>query len=112
MIEHRKKIIIILVSGLFISAFVLSASDIHFEVNNNKLEANIDQYSEDKENLRATYLSRISLHKLGETAVGLKMQHAGTAVSYSVSKKESIKQRKSLEKLIHRDESVFLVSGY
>ena len=101
-----------MVSGLFVSAFVFSTSDIHFEVGNNKLEADIDQYSEDKENLRATYLSRISLHKLGQTALNLKMQHAGAAVSYSVSQEEGLKQRKLLKEHSNIQQPMILVSGY
>lgn len=107
-----RELLITIVLGFFVLAFVLSSSGIYFEVDNSKLEAQIDQYSEDKENLRAKYLSKISLHKLDRTAGKLNMQQASSALSYSVSEKQSAREYKLLKKQTPRTESVVLVSGY
>lgn len=112
MLSNRKELIITIVLALLALAFVLSASDIHFEVSNSQLEADIDQYSEEKENLRAKYLSGISLNKLDQEASRLKMQQASSALSYSVSKKKSTKERKALKKPTNKQRSTLLVSGY
>lgn len=97
---------------MFGLVFFFSSADIFFEVSNSKLEADIDQFSEEKENLRAKYLSRIALAKLDRRASKLKMQHADASTSYTVSKAESKEEQHRLGQKVKTESLTTIVSGY
>lgn len=110
--SQKKELLIFIALLLFGLCFAFSSTGIFFEVSNSKLEADIDQLSEEKENLRARYLSRIALAKLDRQASRLKMQHADASTSYTVSKSQSKKTKQTLEQNLRINNLTEIVSGY
>lgn len=100
---------------LGLACALLSFINIQFEAHNDKLEDEIDQVSEEKENLRAQYLSEIALNQLDSKASAMEMRQASPDQSHKVSI-ESSKLRRS--RLINskprtiKQKSPELISGY
>ncbi len=109
----RKKILLIgLASTLFAACVLLSIFNVQFQVVNDQLESDIDQLSEEKENLRARYLSEISLNELDRKALEMEMQQASSLGHYKLSSKQSSIKREGLKQAGIKQESQILVSGY
>lgn len=87
--------ILFLVLGI---TLILSLANIFLEIRNNRLENNIEDLIEKKANLRAKYLSQISMGKLSSKAGELEMQQ----ISHLSAKKASTKEAKELEKLMKK----------
>ena len=97
---------------LFTACILLSVFNVQFRVINDKLESDIDQLSEEKENLRARYLSEISLNELDRKALSMEMQQASTLGHYKLSSKQSKLKREALTRAAVKQEPQILISGY
>ncbi len=111
----KNQIFIILVAAvLFAVASILSLINIFFDASNRKLIQSIDENKETNENLRAEYLSAISLIKLDSHATAMHMEHATHQASTSISEDRAniavakLKALKVKVKPIQKE----LISGY
>jgi cell division protein FtsL len=110
---ENKKSVIVLTVFLFVITFFTSLVNICFKVNIDKLESSIEELSEDKANLRAQYLSEISLDNLSHRADELEMQQASNDNVHRVSTTREAKVFKALEtRSIKKKSYKILVSGY
>ena len=110
---ENKKSVIVLTAVLFIVTFFASLINICFRVNIDKLESSIEELSEDKANLRAQYLSEISLDNLSHRADEMEMQQASNDNVHRVSTTREAKVFKALEaRSIKKKGYKVLVSGY
>lgn len=110
---ENKKSVIVLTAVLFIVTFFASLINICFRVNIDKLESSIEELSEDKANLRAQYLSEISLDNLSHRADEMEMQQASNDNVHRVSTTREAKVFKALEaRSIKKKSYKVLVSGY
>ncbi len=111
-LSHKKILLVGCAATLFIACVVLSIFNVQFESTRNQLEDEIDQLSEEKENLRARYLSEISLNELDRKALAMEMKHASALGHYKVSIKESEIKRQRLMQGAIKPKTELLVSGY
>ena len=110
--ENKKSVVTITVL-LFVITFVTSLVNICFKVNIDKLESSIEELSEDKANLRAQYLSEISLDNLNLKAGEMEMQQASNDNVHRVSSTRESKSFQALEARTHKKKSLkILISGY
>jgi cell division protein FtsL len=110
---ENKKSVIVLTAVLFIVTFFASLINICFRVNIDKLESSIEELSEDKANLRAQYLSEISLDNLSHRADEMEMQQASNDNVHRVSTTREAKVFKALEaRSIKKKSYKVLISGY
>ncbi|TWW12713.1 hypothetical protein E3A20_00520 [Planctomyces bekefii] len=110
--ENKKSVVTITVL-LFVITFVTSLVNICFKVNIDKLESSIEELSEDKANLRAQYLSEISLDNLNLKAGEMEMQQASNDNVHRVSSARESKNFQALEARTHKKKSLkILISGY
>lgn len=109
----QKTLVIVLVTTL-----VLSLLNIFFEIRNTRLEHNIEDLLEKKANLRAEYLSKISMGNLSSKAGQLEMQQVSHLSAKKVSAKEAEKFRKIMRGRVNADSKLYqsrrllVVSGY
>jgi hypothetical protein len=110
---ENKKSVVTLTVLLFGLTFVTSLVNICFKVNIDKLESSIEELSEDKANLRAQYLSEISLDNLNLKAGEMEMQQASNDNVHRVSSDRESKSFQALSARTHRKKSFkILISGY
>lgn len=111
----NQKSLLITALGLFGVTLLSSVINISYDVENHKLESSIEQLSEDKANLRASYLSETSLHKLSSRAEDMDMEQASSETIQKVSiKREKIKRRKLISQA-HKQKKLqprVSISGY
>jgi hypothetical protein len=102
---ENKKSVVTLTVLLFVITFVTSLVNICFKV--------IEELSEDKANLRAQYLSEISLDNLNLKAGEMEMQQASNDNVHRVSSARESKSFQALEARTHKKKSFkILISGY
>ncbi len=111
-LSHKKILLIGFAAILFITCILLSIFNVQFQVVNDKLESDIDQLSEEKENLRARYLSEISLNELDRKALEMEMQQASSLGHYKLSSKQNNIKRQQLMQATGKEKSRTLISGY
>ncbi|MEY3370361.1 MAG: hypothetical protein RLZZ361_1031 [Cyanobacteriota bacterium] len=112
-IFENKKSLVIFSVFLFVLTFFISLINICFKVNIDKLESNIEELSEDKANLRAQYLSEISLDNLNLKAGEMEMQQASNDNVHRVSIKTESINFEEMEKNSSKKKSLkILISGY
>ena len=111
-LSHKKILLIGSATVLFAACIVLSIFNVQFQVSNDKLTGDIDQLSEEKENLRARYLSEISLNELDRKALEMEMQQASSLGHYKLSSKQSNIKRQQLMQAATKQKSRILISGY
>ncbi len=111
-LSQNKLILIGLAAILFLACILLSIFNVQFQVVNDKLESDIDQLSEEKENLRARYLSEISLNELDRKALEMEMQQASALGHYKLSSKQNNIKRQQLMQTSTKEKSGILISGY
>lgn len=114
-LSYNKKLIILLALLLALICALLSFINIQFKASNDKLEDEIDQVSEEKENLRAQYLSEIALNELDSKASAMEMKQASPDQSHKVSVESSKMGRNKLINTKHKPSAkkpIELISGY
>lgn len=110
---ENKKSVLVLTIALFALTFITSLINIAFRVNIGKLETNIDRLSEEKANLRAQYLSEISLGNLSIRADEMEMQQASHHNIHRVSSADAKQEISELRRRSKPQASTkILLSGY
>ncbi len=111
-LSNNKLLLIGLATILFAACVLLSIFNVQFRVINDQLESDIDQLSEEKENLRARYLSEIALNELDRRALEMEMKQASSLGHYKLSAKQNNLKRQQLMQATVKPESRILISGY
>jgi hypothetical protein len=113
-LNRLQKFLILVLFG----TLLLSLLNIFLEIRNNRLERSIEDLREQKANLRAEYLSTISMGNLSNKAGQLEMQQISHVTAKKVSAKEAAKFKKTMAKKLaedfkfYRRHKLLVLSGY
>lgn len=109
--KDRKNQIIIVSIVLFAIVIITNTINVIFKISNSKYEDSIEVLEDQKSNLRANYLSEISLDKLGSKAGEMEMKYVSSKQCYTISGQSKSKSKEPELKNDSINNKIF-VTGY